>query len=132
GMMFPVGVLVYWLTSNIWTMCQQYILIHNNPAPNTPAYIDWEDRMRRKGKDPREIERQRAEKRRKPGVQSRTVATATQTADEASAEATDGDEPQIRRQQMTRQTRKTTDGGRQVVQRSQPARNTRAARKKKK
>lgn len=134
GMMFPVGVLVYWLTSNIWTMCQQYILIHNNPAPNTPAYIDWEERMRRKGKDPREIERQRAEKRRKSVSPSRTVATATEVVDQNTATENDAEAapPQVKRQQMNRQTRKTTDGGRQVVQRSQPARNTRAARKKKK
>ncbi|PIE99675.1 MAG: membrane protein insertase YidC, partial [Propionibacterium sp.] len=65
GLMFPVGVLVYWLTSNIWTMGQQYILIHNNPAPNTPAYVDWEERMRKKGKDPHEITRLRNEKRRR-------------------------------------------------------------------
>lgn len=129
GMMFPVGVLVYWLTSNIWTMCQQYLLIHNNPAPNTPAYLDWEERVRRKGKDPREIERQRAEKRRKTvkAAPSRPVAGAG-VDETGESEAP----PQVVRQQVTRQTvRKTTDGGKQVVNRAQPTRNARSARKKK-
>lgn len=132
GAMFPVGVLVYWLTSNIWTMCQQYILIHNNPAPNTPAYIDWEERMRRRGKDPREIERQRAEKRRrtvKPTASRQVGGAATSSGEESG----DDESQTIARQQVTRQTvRKTTDGGKQVVNRAQPARNTRAARKKNK
>lgn len=133
GMMFPVGVLMYWLTSNIWTMCQQYILIHNNPAPNTPAYIDWEERMRNKGKDPRAIEAARAEKRRrvvKPTT-SRTVGGAAKDATEASEEGTSSEPKTITRQQVTRQTvRKTNDGGTQAVGRAQPTRNTRAARKK--
>ncbi|MDR1790769.1 MAG: membrane protein insertase YidC [Propionibacteriaceae bacterium] len=52
GASIPIGVLVYWLTTNLWTLGQQYILIKNNPAPGTPAYLDWEERMRAKGKDP--------------------------------------------------------------------------------
>jgi YidC/Oxa1 family membrane protein insertase len=37
GIAFPIGVLLYWSTSNIWTMCQQFYVIRNNPAPNTEA-----------------------------------------------------------------------------------------------
>ncbi|MGL5827921.1 MAG: membrane protein insertase YidC [Nocardioides sp.] len=37
GIAFPIGVLVYWTTSNVWTMGQQFYVIRNNPAPNTPA-----------------------------------------------------------------------------------------------
>jgi len=37
GINFPVGVLLYWLTTNIWTMCQQFYVIRNSPAPGTPA-----------------------------------------------------------------------------------------------
>jgi YidC/Oxa1 family membrane protein insertase len=55
GVSIPIGVLIYWFTTNLWTMGQQYVLIHNNPAPNTPAYIDWEERMIARGKDPAEI-----------------------------------------------------------------------------
>ena len=44
GVSIPIGVMIYWLASNLWTLAQQYILIHNNPTPNTPAFIDWQDR----------------------------------------------------------------------------------------
>lgn len=37
GIAFPIGVLIYWTTSNLWTMGQQFYVIRNNPAPNTPA-----------------------------------------------------------------------------------------------
>ena len=65
GVSIPIGVLIYWLTSNLWTMGQQYILIHNNPAPGTPAYVDWEERMLAKGKDPATIAAKRSGKGRK-------------------------------------------------------------------
>jgi YidC/Oxa1 family membrane protein insertase len=37
GIAFPIGVILYWTTSNLWTMCQQFYVIRNNPAPGTPA-----------------------------------------------------------------------------------------------
>jgi YidC/Oxa1 family membrane protein insertase len=37
GIAFPIGVLFYWVTSNVWTMGQQFYVIRNNPAPGTPA-----------------------------------------------------------------------------------------------
>jgi YidC/Oxa1 family membrane protein insertase len=52
GVAFPIGVLLYWTTSNAWTMGQQFYVIHNNPAPGTPAAKAREERMRRKGKAP--------------------------------------------------------------------------------
>lgn len=38
GVSFPIGVLIYWLTTNIWTAGQQYLVIKNNPTPDTDAY----------------------------------------------------------------------------------------------
>ncbi|HET8603651.1 MAG TPA: membrane protein insertase YidC [Marmoricola sp.] len=38
GIAFPIGVLFYWTTSNLWTMGQQFYVIRNNPAPGTPAF----------------------------------------------------------------------------------------------
>ncbi|HET7174075.1 MAG TPA: membrane protein insertase YidC [Nocardioidaceae bacterium] len=38
GIAFPLGVLLYWSTSNLWTMGQQFYVIRNNPTPGTPAY----------------------------------------------------------------------------------------------
>jgi YidC/Oxa1 family membrane protein insertase len=37
GIAFPIGLMIYWTTSNIWTMVQQFYVIRNNPAPGTPA-----------------------------------------------------------------------------------------------
>ena len=33
GINFPVGVLIYWLTTNVWTMGQQMVVIRHNPTP---------------------------------------------------------------------------------------------------
>ena len=45
GINFPVGVLIYWLTTNLWSMGQQFYVIRNNPQPDTPAYAAWEARQ---------------------------------------------------------------------------------------
>ncbi|MGB9373124.1 MAG: membrane protein insertase YidC [Jiangellales bacterium] len=44
GYYFPLGVVLYWLTSNIWTMGQQFYVIRRMPAPGTPA----EEAMRKR------------------------------------------------------------------------------------
>ena len=44
GIAFPIGVLFYWTTSNLWTMGQQFYVIRNNPAPGTPAAKAKEER----------------------------------------------------------------------------------------
>ncbi len=44
GIAFPIGVLFYWTTSNLWTMCQQFYVIRSNPAPGTPAAKAKQDR----------------------------------------------------------------------------------------
>lgn len=59
GVNIPIGVLFYWVTSQLWTMGQQYYVIRSNPLPGTDAYAAWEERQRRKGRDPREIAAQR-------------------------------------------------------------------------
>jgi YidC/Oxa1 family membrane protein insertase len=58
GIAFPIGVLLYWTTSNLWTMCQQFYVIRNNPAPNTEAARAKvkrdAEKARRKGESPEE------------------------------------------------------------------------------
>lgn len=44
GINFPIGVLIYWLTTNLWTMGQQFYVIRNNPQPGSPAFEAWEAR----------------------------------------------------------------------------------------
>src|SRR6478672_236807 len=51
GIAFPIGVLLYWTTSNLWTMCQQFYVIRNNPAPGTPAFRAKQERDRARGRD---------------------------------------------------------------------------------
>ncbi len=48
GIFFPIGVLFYWTTSNLWTMSQQFYVIRNNPAPGTPAEKAKQQRDREK------------------------------------------------------------------------------------
>jgi YidC/Oxa1 family membrane protein insertase len=52
GVAFPIGVVIYWTTSNLWTMGQQFYVIRNNPAPGTPAAKAREERLQRRGKAP--------------------------------------------------------------------------------
>ncbi|MGO4749535.1 membrane protein insertase YidC, partial [Streptomyces sp. 2MCAF27] len=50
GINFPVGVLVYWLTTNVWTMGQQMFVIRRNPTPGSVAYKARQERLLAKGK----------------------------------------------------------------------------------
>lgn len=48
GINFPVGVLIYWFTTNLWSMGQQFYVIRNNPQPGTPAALAKEARQQAK------------------------------------------------------------------------------------
>jgi YidC/Oxa1 family membrane protein insertase len=50
GIAFPIGVLFYWTTTNVWTMGQQFYVIRRNPAPGTPAFEAKVARDRAKGR----------------------------------------------------------------------------------
>ena len=50
GIFFPIGVLLYWTTSNLWTMGQQFYVIRRNPAPGTPAFTAKQERDAKRGK----------------------------------------------------------------------------------
>ena len=50
GVFFPLGVVIYWFTSNLWTMGQQFLVIRNMPTPGSDAAKDREERLARKGK----------------------------------------------------------------------------------
>jgi YidC/Oxa1 family membrane protein insertase len=47
GINFPVGVLVYWLTTNVWTMGQQMFVIHRNPTPGSQAQAGLLERIQK-------------------------------------------------------------------------------------
>ena len=93
GIAFPVGVLLYWTTSNLWTMGQQFVVIRHNPVPGTPAA---EAKARRD-----------AEKRARKGgsAEPATTTTATATAVEAPPVQMVKGAPPPSRQQPKRTTR---------------------------
>ncbi|MER5781048.1 membrane protein insertase YidC [Streptomyces mobaraensis] len=88
GINFPVGVLVYWLTTNVWTMGQQMFIIRRNPTPGSLAYKQRQERLRAKGKlkeDPAEVEAKQAAEaaraaRQQPKRQPKAKRTATPAA----------------------------------------------------
>jgi YidC/Oxa1 family membrane protein insertase len=59
GINFPVGVLVYWLTTNLWTFGQQMYVIKRNPTPGSLAWQHRQEKLRAAGKivdSPEEVE----------------------------------------------------------------------------
>jgi len=50
GVNFPVGVLIYWSTTNFWTWGQQFYVIKRNPTPGSPAYEELQKKKAAKNK----------------------------------------------------------------------------------
>jgi YidC/Oxa1 family membrane protein insertase len=50
GINFPIGVLLYWLTTNVWSMGQQFYVIRRMPAPGSAAERAYEERQKKRGK----------------------------------------------------------------------------------
>jgi len=51
GVTFAIGVLLYWLTTNLWTMGQQFYTIRRMPAPGSLAEKALEARRLKSGKE---------------------------------------------------------------------------------
>jgi YidC/Oxa1 family membrane protein insertase len=49
GVNFPIGVLIYWSTTNLWTWGQQFYVIKRNPTPGSPAYEELQKKKAAKG-----------------------------------------------------------------------------------
>ena len=54
GIAFPLGVMFYWVFSNLWTMGQQFIVIRNSPTPGSEAAKAREVRLAKKAERRRE------------------------------------------------------------------------------
>lgn len=48
GVNFPIGVLIYWTTTNLWSMGQQFYTIRRMPAPGSQAEAAMKERKARK------------------------------------------------------------------------------------
>jgi YidC/Oxa1 family membrane protein insertase len=97
GIAFPIGVLLYWTTSNLWTMGQQFYVIRNNPAPNTEAF--------------RAKQRRDAEKARRHGVTPTDVATDVIDDTAGTSDAPGAHPAGPKRQQPKRQSRSQRKSG---------------------
>ena len=70
GVNFPVGVLIYWSTTNIWTFGQQFYVIKRNPTPGSPAFEELQRKRAHKAKqEGREITPQDAPEVEAPKVE---------------------------------------------------------------
>lgn len=141
GVYFPIGVLIYMVTTTLWTMAQQIYVIRRSPSPGTPAYDAWEARMIEKGRDPKaEAEARLARGRKKiaPGVAASSNGTATVV--RSSGRGNDsGRHPKGHAEVGSDSNGASTEansedpgvakaGDRQRIQRQQPQRQTRAKR----
>jgi YidC/Oxa1 family membrane protein insertase len=100
GVNFPVGVLLYWLTTNLWTMGQQFYVIRRNPAPGSPAFDALEKRKAEKAA------RAKHEATAAAAAESLGTSTVVDEGGEPGAEATGTEGPQRaprQRQQPRRQ-----------------------------
>ena len=95
GVNFPIGVLLYWLTTNVWSMGQQFYVIRRNPSPGSPAEAELERRRAAKAAA-------RAAKR-EPAVGTEPVADG---AGGAEGDAVDGVDPAAGRPGQRQQPRK--------------------------
>lgn len=134
GVSVPIGVMIYWFASNLWTLGQQYLLIHNSPTPGTPAYIDWEERMRSHGKDPEAILRKRLGMDRAPKAtvsdDPTKVARQNVGRNTTSVQSTvKRTSPALPNGARTESTSAGSEGERQRIERQQPSKQTRANRK---
>ncbi|MDT0389188.1 membrane protein insertase YidC [Streptomyces sp. DSM 41921] len=136
GINFPVGVLVYWLTTNVWTMGQQMYVIRNNPTPGSKAQAEYLERLHKhvthrdkvsrrrdrvivkaivaKGRDRNEYERKFINGLSKAGLAAQADGTVIKSDAAAAAQAEDGTPATTgtpKRQQPKRQTKAQRQSG---------------------
>jgi YidC/Oxa1 family membrane protein insertase len=147
GINFPVGVLVYWLTTNVWTMGQQMYVIHNNPTPGSKAQAAYLERLTKhvthhgktrkrsektivkalvaKGRDRNEFERKFINALNKAGLAAQTDGTVMKSESAATAQTEDGmpatgTAAAPKRQQPKRQSKAQRQGGPKAAGDSEP------------
>jgi YidC/Oxa1 family membrane protein insertase len=135
GINFPVGVLVYWLTTNVWTMGQQMYVIHNNPTPGSKAQAAYLERLTKhvtthgkvrrrsektivkaivaKGRDRNESERKFINALTKAGLAAAADGTVAKSESQTVVQAEDGTTTTVaaRRQQPKRQSKAQRQAG---------------------
>ncbi|EST28888.1 membrane protein insertase YidC [Streptomyces roseochromogenus] len=139
GINFPVGVLVYWLTTNVWTMGQQMYVIRNNPTPGSKAQAAYLERLTKhvthvgkvrrrsektivkaivaKGRERNEFERKFINALNKAGLAAQADGSVVMSTAQAAAQTEDGAE-----------TTSATTGGGATARRQQPKRQSKSQR----
>ncbi|MFK4111923.1 membrane protein insertase YidC [Streptomyces sp. NPDC002176] len=145
GINFPVGVLVYWLTTNVWTMGQQMYVIRNNPTPGSKAQASYLERLtghvthhgkvrRRssrvivkaivaKGRDRNEAERKFINSLSKAGLTAQADGNVVKSESQAVEQAEDGTPiaaAAARRQQPKRQSKSQRQSGQKQPHEAEP------------
>ncbi|MBV1948284.1 membrane protein insertase YidC [Streptomyces sp. BV129] len=146
GINFPVGVLVYWLTTNVWTMGQQMYVIRNNPTPGSKAQAAYLERLTKhvthhgkvrrrsarlivkaivaKGRDRNEAERKFINALSKAGLTAQADGNVVKSESQAVAQAEDGTPTAAataRRQQPKRQSKSQRQSGQKQPHEDEPA-----------
>ncbi|MFG2460629.1 membrane protein insertase YidC [Streptomyces sp. NPDC048523] len=136
GINFPVGVLVYWLTTNVWTMGQQMYVIRNNPTPGSKAQAAYLERLTHhvtshgkarkrsertiikaivaKGRDRNEFERKFINALNKAGLAAQADGSVVQSESQAAVQTEDGSTASAaapKRQQPKRQSKSQRQSG---------------------
>ncbi|MFF7544065.1 membrane protein insertase YidC [Streptomyces canus] len=136
GINFPVGVLVYWLTTNVWTMGQQMYVIRNNPTPGSKAQAAYLERLTHhvtnhgkarkrsertiikaivaKGRDRNEFERKFINGLNKAGLAAQADGSVVQSESQAAVQTEDGASISAaapKRQQPKRQSKSQRQSG---------------------
>lgn len=78
GVAFPLALNIYWFTSNLWTMGQQFIVIQNMPTPGSEAWRARQARLKAKGKlspEEMEIEQRKDERAAQQGQRTQPVSS---------------------------------------------------------
>jgi YidC/Oxa1 family membrane protein insertase len=80
GFFFPIGVLLYWFTNNLWTLGQQFFILRKLPPPGSAAH-KAKAAADKPAVDPRTLAPKPGAKpvRTKPGRPAETAATTTTT-----------------------------------------------------
>ncbi|MYV42849.1 membrane protein insertase YidC [Streptomyces sp. SID1328] len=147
GINFPVGVLVYWLTTNVWTMGQQMYVIRNNPTPGSKAQAAYLERLTghvthhgkirsrsarvivkaivAKGRDRNEAERKFINSLTKAGLVAQADGNVVKSDSQAVAQTEDGTPTAAvgapRRQQPKRQSKSQRQSGLKQPHEAEPA-----------
>jgi YidC/Oxa1 family membrane protein insertase len=89
GFLFPLGVLLYWFTSNLWTLGQQYYIFRFHPhTPSSTPATAGVPAQTGKTLAPKVGQKPASPKGNRPGTTPRTGATAARSTDAGTATGT--------------------------------------------